>query len=123
MDSTTDVNTIMANCERTFANNVMRFRQAARDAVVHIDRPENRDIQAAMRQQAAQANAVADRWEARRVEAARGFFRAVREDLNDPDYIGEFSDAMSAAQGAGRVVYHDSTQEDTMQRSEGTGGR
>lgn len=123
MDSTTDVNTIMANCERTFAANVMRFRNIAKDAVINIDRPESRDNRGYMLQQQADANATADRWEVRRIEAAKGFFLAGPEDLNDPAYIGEFSDAMAAAQGAGRVIYQTTAQMDTMQRTEGTGGR
>lgn len=119
LNSSIDLNSMLANVERTFALRARLCRAEAAEAEAQIGKPENVYTNGVYREKADQARAMADRWEARRREAAEGYFLARPTDLTDPDYIQEFGDVMAQAQEAGRVVYQETPENDRIHRAVG----
>lgn len=118
----TDLNSVFANLERTFALNARMARDRAEYTTAAMNRPGAQNIKESFLGEIAQAEAEAARWEARRREAANGYMLAGPADLNDPVYMSNYGDILSEAQAAGRAVHRETPEGDAIQRESGAQG-
>jgi len=117
-----DLNTVLANLERTFALNARMARDRAGRSTATMNAPGSQFIRESFAGEIAQAEAEAGRWEARRREAANGYMLAGPGDLNDPGYMSDYGNVLAEAQAARRVVYREMPEGDAIQRQSGTDG-
>jgi hypothetical protein len=105
-----DMNTTIANLERTFANNVDKSKANLREKMEtwkDYEAFDTRRGRTAYHPEVEKAQHQLARWERRQSAAKDGFLSMTQDDANDTEYMRVYSPVIGVATGEGRVRYED----------------